>query len=380
MFLMTPAVYSAENNAVQDKTGEDSVMQESDVQPGNTVNEPVSAVPESQNIVSEESEKKENTGPKAVSRPGNTQTADSGNENGEKTAGMTPEKFDGLSQEEQEIFLKKQKEKIQNQAGQNPSETGEKQENVKRSVPQKKKSVTKTALSGIVLMPTAYRGTGINETGPGLDINAAYIIGRLYGKNTYDWTLEKKDYLDRIGIWLLSADGKLQVQTEGKFRPAVAAGVQGIFSFRDSSNPTLKTNQDLKVDAKSNNSYANAYVAVSKRIGNRFILNAGYSDGDMPKMINSFSEYLSKQAMEQNGITGVRGSGGMLFGGMMWLPKPDSPISVEFMIPQGAPMSPKLVNLHLGTLLKLNFEISYLKFRGGWDLLGVFQFRYNYWP
>ena len=54
MFLMTPAVYSAENNAVQDKTGEDSVMQESGVQPGNTVNEPVSAVPESQkDIVSE---------------------------------------------------------------------------------------------------------------------------------------------------------------------------------------------------------------------------------------------------------------------------------------------------------------------------------------
>lgn len=341
---MTPAVYSAENNAVQDKTGEDSVMRESGVQPGNP------------------------------------QTSGSENENGEKAAEMTPEKFDGLSQEEQENFLKKQQEKIQNQAGQNPSETGEKQENVKRSVPQKKKSVTKTALSGIVLMPTAYRGTGINETGPGLDINAAYVIGRLYGKNTYDWTLEKKDYLDRIGIWLLSADGKLQVQTEGKFRPAVAAGVQGIFSFRDSSNPTLKTNQDLKVDAESNNSYANAYVAVSKRIGNRFILNAGYSDGDMPKMINSFSEYLSKQAMEQNGLTGVRGSGGMLFGGMMWLPKPDSPISVEFMIPQGAPMSPKLVNLHLGTLLKLNFEISYLKFRGGWDLLGVFQFRYNYWP
>ena len=100
----------------------------------------------------------------------------------------------------------------------------------------------------------------------------------------------------------------------------------------------------------------------------------------MPKMINSFSEYLSKQAMEQNGMTGVRDASGMLFGGMMWLPKPDSPISVEFMIPQGSPMSPKLINLHLGTMLKLNFEISYLKFKGGWDLLGVFQFRYNYWP
>lgn len=253
-------------------------------------------------------------------------------------------------------------------------------ENGSRVIPKKKKTIAKTPLSGLVLMPTAYRGTGINELGTGLDINAAYIIGRLYGRNDYDWTMEDKDYLDRIGLWLLSAEGKLMVQTEGKFRPAVAAGVQGIYSLRDSSNPTLKTNQDLKINAKSTNGYANVFVAVSKRLGNKFIINAGYSDGDMPKMINSLSEYLSAEARVQNGISGVRDATGMIFGGMMWLPKPDSPISVEFMVPQGAPMSPKLVNLHLGSLLKLNFEISYLKFKGGWDMLGIFQFRYNYWP
>ena len=97
-------------------------------------------------------------------------------------------------------------------------------------------------------------------------------------------------------------------------------------------------------------------------------------------MINSLSEYLSAEARTQNGLTGIRDASGMIFGGFMWLPRPDSPVSVEFMVPQGAPMSPKLVNLHLGSMLKLNFEISYLKFRGGWDMLGIFQFRYNYWP
>ncbi len=249
-----------------------------------------------------------------------------------------------------------------------------------RNLPKKKKSITRTPLSGLVLMPTAYKSTGINELGPALDINAAYIIGRLYGRNDYDWTMEDKDYLDRIGLWLLSADGKLLVQTEGKYRPAIAAGVQGIYSLRDSSNPTLKTNQDLKINAKSTNGYANMFVAMSKRLGRKFIINAGYSDGDMPKMINSLSEYLSVEAMAQNGITDSRDATGMIFGGMMWLPKPDSPISVEFMIPQGSPMHPRLVNLHLGSMLKLNFEISYLKFKGGWDLLGIFQFRYNYWP
>ena len=134
-----------------------------------------------------------------------------------------------------------------------------------RSIPKakKKKTISRTPLSGLVLMPTAYKSTGINELGPALDINAAYIIGRLYGRNDYDWTMENKDYLDRIGLWLLSAEGKLLVQTEGKFRPALAAGVQGIYSLRDSSNPTLKTNQDLKVDAKSTNGYANVFVSAS---------------------------------------------------------------------------------------------------------------------
>nr|MBP7796902.1 hypothetical protein [Elusimicrobiales bacterium] len=53
------------------------------------------------------------------------------------------------------------------------------------------------SISGIVLTPTAYRSNGINEIGPALDFNAAYYIGRLYGKNTFQWTTDKKNYLDR---------------------------------------------------------------------------------------------------------------------------------------------------------------------------------------
>ena len=42
------------------------------------------------------------------------------------------------------------------------------------------------AVSGVVLTPTAYRGAGRYTTpGMGLDINAAYYIGRLYGINSY---------------------------------------------------------------------------------------------------------------------------------------------------------------------------------------------------
>ena len=242
-------------------------------------------------------------------------------------------------------------------------------------------------LSGIVLMPTAYRGRGRNAIGLGLDFNAAYYIGRLYGRNSYDWTMEKKNYLDRVGIWLLSADSKMQVQTEGTWRPAMSAGVQGIFKFRDAPQPPIAGtfNLTVKASGKKTESYANAYVALTKRLHPKFLLNAGYSDGDMPKIIYGLSEFLSKEAINKSrgsaDITAdVQIPTGMLFGGFMWLPRKDSPIGLEVMLPQGAPQSPKLFNLHLGTLLKLNFEMSYLTFKGGWDLMGMFQFRYNYLP
>jgi len=242
-------------------------------------------------------------------------------------------------------------------------------------------------LSGIVLMPTAYRGSGGNSIGLGLDVNAAYYIGRLYGKNSYAWTVEKKNYLDRIGLWLLSADSKMQIQTEGRWRPAMAAGIQGVFQFRDAPQPAINgTAVNLTVKATGNKtpSYANAYVVLTKRLHPKFLVNAGYSDGDMPKIIYNMSEFLSKAAINQSNNRSadspVQIPPGMLFGGFLWLPKPDSPIGLEIMVPQGAPQNPKLFNLHLGTLLKLNFEMSYLTFKGGWDLLGMFQFRYNYFP
>ncbi len=239
----------------------------------------------------------------------------------------------------------------------------------------------KVPLSGIVLMPTAYRGRGRNTIGLGLDFNAAYYIGRLYGKNTYTWTTEKKNYLDRLGVWLISADSKMQVQTEGTWRPAMSAGVQGILKFRDSPQPTLnQPTATVKVTSKNTDTFANAYVVLTKRLHPKFLLNAGYSDGDMPRVIYSFSEFLSKEALSLNGHPNASIPSGMLFGGFMWLPRKDSPIGLEFMLPQGAPQSPKLINLHLGTLLKMNFELSYLSFKGGWDLLGMFQFRYNYLP
>lgn len=242
---------------------------------------------------------------------------------------------------------------------------------------------SKNPLSGLVLMPTAYRGRGKNSIGLALDFNAAYYIGRLYGKNTYSWTTQKTNYIDRVGLWLLMADGKMLIQTEGKLRPAMAAGVIGGYQLRDAPQPGLNAAYTLsvKVDQKTNKTFASAYLALTKRLHPKFVVNAGYSDGSMPKLIYQMSEFLSKNALRNfGGYSDYNIPTGMLFGGAAWLPRADRSIAIEIMAPQGAPQSPKLINLHLGTLLKLNFEISYLTFKGGWDLLGMFQFRYGYFP
>lgn len=236
-------------------------------------------------------------------------------------------------------------------------------------------------ISGIVMTPTAYRGRGKNEIGLGLDFNAAYYIGRLYGKNSFDWTLEKKKYIDRLGVWFISADGKMLIQTEGAWRPAMAAGAQGTFAFRDSDRAALNTNTPaVSVDDENTNTYATAYLALTKHVHPKFMVNAGYADGDLSKSIYMLSEFLSERALALNGYTGREVPTGALFAGFIWLPRPNNPLAAEIIIPQGAPMSPRLVNLQLGTMLKLNFQLSYLKFDGGWDLLGMFQFRYSHFP
>lgn len=240
----------------------------------------------------------------------------------------------------------------------------------------------KYSISGIVLTPTAYRSNGINEIGPALDFNAAYYIGRLYGENTFDWTADKSNYLDRIGIWYFEADGKLLIQTEGKYTPSFASGAKAIFTFRDSPQPTLNSpNTSFKVDSQNTNTYTSIYFVLSKSILNqKFIVNLGYSDGDFSKFIYQTSEFLSNQAINLTLNHDPYVSKSTLFAGLMYHFKDKMPIGFEIIIPQGSTLSPKLINFQLGTLLKLNFQISYLSYSGGYEYLGTFNFRYSFFP
>ncbi|MBI5202305.1 MAG: hypothetical protein HY925_12015 [Elusimicrobia bacterium] len=242
--------------------------------------------------------------------------------------------------------------------------------------------VPPAAVSGLIFTPTAYRGLGrYNRPGLGLDFNGVYYIGRLYGKNSSDYTTRKTNYIDRIGAWFVSADGKMQLQSETKWRPAMAAGVQGYFTFRDSPQPSIQTpGVTVNVSQKTTRALADAYVVFSKKFG-PVRGSAGVMQGNFGDAVPLLSEFLSPQAMTFNGLPGrIASAKTTFFCSLLSLPKPAYPLGFEFIKPNGMALSPYLINFKLGYFLKLNFDIAYLKFKNGYDLLGMFQFRYNYFP
>jgi hypothetical protein len=241
-----------------------------------------------------------------------------------------------------------------------------------------------TAVGGIILTPTAWRGAGRFENpGLALDINAAYFIGRLYGKTSYQDAPRKTNYIDRIGLWTLTADGKMQIQSETKYRPAAAVGGQAMLMFRDSPQPTVTApGVAVKIDTKNTKILTDGYFVASKKFW-KVRTSAGIMQGTIGNLAANLSEFLTPEALKfytgDNSGTQVV-SRTVPFASVFFLIKPDYPIGFEIMKFNGAARSPMLINFKLGRFLKLNFDLAYLKYQGGYDVLGLLQFRYNHFP
>jgi hypothetical protein len=264
---------------------------------------------------------------------------------------------------------------------------------IKISTAPKPKLVTPpVAVSGVILTPTAFRGLGrYNTPGLGLDFNAAYYIGLLYGKNNYQNAPDHTDYLDRIGLWLLEVDGKMQLQSDGPWRPAVAVGTQGILMFHDAPPPASIANNtpgvvpgvQTTVSQQTTQAIADAYVVASKNIDNVRV-SAGIMSGTIGDLPQNLSANLSPEYLQfYKGPVGVAQQSvtrTVPFMSAFYLIKPDYPIGFELMRFNGAVGSPTLINMKVGRFLKLNFDLGLLKYQGGWDLLGLIQFRFNQFP
>ena len=242
--------------------------------------------------------------------------------------------------------------------------------------------VPPVSISGVVMTPTAYRGIGQYSTpGMGLDINAAYFIGRLYGQNSL--STKGTNFIDRLGVWFLSTDGKMQIQSEEALRPAMAVGVNGVFSFRDSPQPSIaQPGVSVNVSAKTTRALGETYFVASKKVW-KARMSTGYAYGNAAERIALLTEFLSPQSLQfsMGSTTPIEPkSKDTFFASILFLPKPSYPLAVEVLKPNGMPRKPMLFNFKLGYFLKMNFDISYLTFQGGWDLLGQFQFRCTHFP
>ncbi|MDE2313386.1 MAG: hypothetical protein KGL04_04335, partial [Elusimicrobia bacterium] len=237
-------------------------------------------------------------------------------------------------------------------------------------------------VSGMILTPTAYRGLGhFTNPGLGLDFNGTYYIGRLYGKNNYANNPTHTNYLDQVGLWLLTIDGKMQVQSEAKYRPALAFGAEGTLSFLDTSQPTpVNTAPSETVTVASNKTkiLTDAYVVASKKFG-PVRTSIGYMQGDMGDFVSQLSSFLSPNAFifYHNAPGQTVRSNGIPFASVFGFPHKNMPLGVEVMQFNGAALHPVLFNFRVGAFLHANFDVGYLKFDGGYDVLGLINFRWS---
>ena len=136
----------------------------------------------------------------------------------------------------------------------------------------------------------------------------------------------------------------------------------------------------VKISADTTNALADAYFVFSKKFrGLR--TSMGYARGNGAERIAMLSEFLNEDALKFIGHPNQQAkSKDLVFASLLLLPTPTQPLAVEFVKPNGMALSPWLINFKLGYFLKLNFDISYLRFNGGWDMLGTFQFRYTHFP
>ncbi|MFI5347260.1 MAG: hypothetical protein ACHQ51_12880 [Elusimicrobiota bacterium] len=141
----------------------------------------------------------------------------------------------------------------------------------------------------------------------------------------------------------------------------------------------------MVVNAKTTQLLTDAYIVASKNL-HGLRTSVGVMQGNFGSLPGNLSEYLTPAALEfykqTSNYTPVGNVIGKTvpFASMFYMVKPDYPVGFEIMKFDGAYENPILIDMKIGRLLKLNFDVAVLKFQGGYDVLGLFQFRYNQYP
>lgn len=235
-------------------------------------------------------------------------------------------------------------------------------------------------LTGVMLTPSAYRRiplyeSQVSQTRDLLPINwdwvMSYYIGRLYGYNQLEeLASSRKNLFSRVGVSFLQTDLKFILERERKYFPQLAFGLEATQMIRDTSPPDVSNpSAEFLVKKGNQRSFGGLFLAASKEIG-WFRSTIGWMQGTSPSKVIYLTELLPKASESDSGVFfNVSAAANKRFG-IQW----------ELLKPLRAKNSPWLINAQLGRLLHANFDVAYLHYEKGYEILAHLNFRLTVYP
>jgi len=211
-----------------------------------------------------------------------------------------------------------------------------------------------------------------------IDFILNYYIGRLFGLNNPDkcYAKDKYDYLTRVGIWLLSGDLRIVFPYLEKRLCSLAVGGRYTYMFRDIPQPQPGAAPEFVIKPSKSKGLPSVYAVLSKS-WTRNTFHLGLIQGKEHEIIPQLSDYIYWWYYR---LEHWESSERTVFFGFRTRIIPRINLKVEAMHPLKNSLDPWLFNIDLGRFLPANFQIAYLRYKYGWDILGYFNFRHTFYP
>lgn len=224
--------------------------------------------------------------------------------------------------------------------------------------------------SGQVLTSTPFRNLDPRR-GLNIDFLLAYYIGRLYGENLYGGKMIA-DIISPINFLLFSSDIKLVLETERDWPISWAAGYKYTFLF---ASKKLAPGQSASLSfqlGQETGSFGSAYAVIGKSFLQTSV-SAGFIQGEDPRILQFLSEYLYNRLDWKLTTTSAYFSIDTRI-------IPTIRLKIEAVHPLDNPLDPWLIHTNLGQILKTNFDIAFIKYIDGYDIIGGFWYRFTLIP
>ncbi|MBI2071025.1 MAG: hypothetical protein HYT79_10555 [Elusimicrobia bacterium] len=234
--------------------------------------------------------------------------------------------------------------------------------------------------SGLMLTPAAYRRIPLYDSDASasskllpvnVDILASYYIGRLYSYNRLEeLTSTRRSLFSRIGVMFWQVDAKVILEREGPLLPELAVGMESSMMLNNAPAPSVSAAPGVTLTTKEKNRTFNGLFLVASKNFGWFNPSLGWVQGDSPSKLIYLSEFLTRDSDAKSGY----------FGGVVLKLGRRFALKGELIRPVGVKAAPYLINLQVGQALHANFDLAYLAYERGYEVMAHINFRYTFYP